>query len=191
MQSLLRPNSPRAAAVRRALEEYHEARRRVQKLKLERPSADRSWEDHQGFERLAKAGAVAEQMARESLSRAVEAYTGKLPCAVIVDSPGGSSVVAVSGTPEGTIVVTAADRLPIKDVLCRPEPPPEFAHAFRQMAPSQSGIYVVMQRGDVVAIYNGVYFRSTNGVAADLQKLIEAGLAGVWSDESDLTSQPP
>ena len=42
---------------------------------------------------------------------------------------------------------------------------------------------MVMQRGDVVAIYNGVYFRSTNEVVADLQQLIQAGLEGTWSDD--------
>ena len=41
----------------------------------------------------------------------------------------------------------------------------------------------MMQRGEVVAIYNGVYFRSTNEVVADLVALIDAGLEGVWSDD--------
>jgi hypothetical protein len=81
------------------------------------------------------------------------------------------------------IVATAADRVHVKDVLCRPGPPPEFAHQFRQLAPNQGGVYLVMQRGDLVAIYNGVYFRSTNEVVADLVEWIDAGLEGVWSDD--------
>jgi hypothetical protein len=117
------------------------------------------------------------------LGSAVAAFAGSAPCAVIVDSPGGSSVIALSGRPDRMIVAAAADRVPIQDVLCRPEPPPEFAHQFRQMAPYQGGVYLVMQRGDIVAIYNGVYFRSTNEVVADLEELIRAGLEGVWSDD--------
>lgn len=70
------------------------------------------------------------------------------------------------------IVATAADRVHIKQILCRPEPPPEFAHQFRQTAPNQGGVYLVMQRGYLVAIYNGVYFRSTKEVVADFQDLI-------------------
>ena len=110
-------------------------------------------------------------------------FAGSVPCAVIVENPGGPSVVALSGKPDGLLVAAAADRVHIKEVLCRPEPPPEFAHQFRQIAPNQGGVYVVMQRGDVVAIYNGAYFRSTNEVVADFQDLLRAGLEGVWSDD--------
>ena len=102
---------------------------------------------------------------------------------VIVDSIGGSSVIALSGKPDGMIVATAADRVHVKDVVCRPEPPPEFAHQFRQVAANQGGVYLVMQRGALVAIYNAVYFRSTNEVVGDLEQLISAGLEGVWSDD--------
>ena len=41
----------------------------------------------------------------------------------------------------------------------------------------------MMQRAAVVAIYNGVYFRSTNEVVADLEELIKTGFEGVWSDD--------
>jgi hypothetical protein len=169
--------------VRRTLAEYHAARRLVQELARDEPGADEPLEIHEGFERLAKATVRAERMARDALSNAVATFAGSSPCAVIVDSPGGSSVVALSGKPDGMIVATAADRVHIKEVRCRPEPPPEFAHQFRQTAPNQGGVYLVMQRGDVVAIYNGVYFRSTNEVIADLEQLIQAGFEGTWSDD--------
>ena len=176
-------HTPADADVRRALAEYNAARYRVRELNRKEPDADEPSEIRQGFEQLADATVRAEQAARDTLSNAVAAFAGSAPCAVIVDSPGGSSVIALSGKPDGMIVVTAADRVRIKDVLCRPQPPPEFAHQFRQMAPNQGGVYLVMQRGDVVAIYNGVYFRSTNEVVADLEELIQTGFEGVWSDD--------
>ena len=80
-------------------------------------------------------------MARDALQNAVTAFAGPAPCTVIVDSTGSSSVVALSGKPDGMIVATAADRVRIKDVVCRPEPPSEFAHQIRQMAPNQAGVY--------------------------------------------------
>jgi hypothetical protein len=132
---------------------------------------------------VAKEAAKAEQKARDALSNAVASFAGPAPCAVIVDSPGGSSVVALSGKPDGMIVATAADRISIQSVLCRPEPPPEFAHPFRQIAPSHGAVYLVLQRGDLAAIYNGVYFRSTNEVVADFEQFIAAGFEGVWSDD--------
>jgi hypothetical protein len=171
------------ANLRRALEEYQAARRRVQELNRDEPREDEPADIHKGFERLAEATVKAEQTARDALANAVSAFAGSAPCAVIVDSTGGSSVLALSGRPDGMFVATTADRVPIKEILCRPEPPPEFAHQFRQMAPNQGGVYLVMQRGDVVAIYNGVYFRSTNEVVADLEELIQAGFEGVWSDD--------
>jgi hypothetical protein len=183
MRNFRGTNTSADADVRRSLAEYQAARRQVQELDRDEPDADEPTDIHEGFERLAKATARAEQMARDALSNAVTSFAGSAPCAVIVDSPGGSSVVALSGRPDGMIVATAANRVHIRDVVCRPEPPPEFAHEFRQMAPNQGGVYLVMQRGDLVAIYNGVYFRSTNDVVADLEELIEAGLEGVWSDD--------
>ena len=171
------------ANLRRALEEYQAARRRVQELDRSEPRADAPADIQKGFERLAEETVRAEQMARDALANAVTAFAGSAPCAVIFDSPGGSSVVALSGRPDGMIVATVADHVYIKEVICRPEPPPEFAHQFRQMAPNQAGVYLVMQRADVVAIYNGVYFRSTNDVVADLEELIKTGFEGVWSDD--------
>jgi hypothetical protein len=176
-------NTPADADVRHALAGYHAARRNAQQIKRDEPDADEPSEIHEEFERVAKAAVMAEQIARDKLSNAVASFAGSAPCAVIVDSAGGSSVVALSGKPDGMIVATAADRVHIKEVLCRPEPPPEFAHQFRQTAANQRGVYLVMQRGDVVAIYNGVYFRSTNEVVADLQEFIQAGFEGVWSDD--------
>jgi hypothetical protein len=171
------------ADVRRALGEYQAIRRRVQAIDRHEPGPDEPERAHQQFDLQAKATFLAERMARDALANVVAKFAGTAPCAVIVDSRGGSSVVALSGKPDGMIVAPAADRVPIKSFLCRPEPPPEFAHQFRQMAPNQAGVYLVMQRGDVVAIYNGVYFRSTNEVVADLQELIRAGLEGIWSDD--------
>jgi hypothetical protein len=183
MRNIRGTNTSADADVRRSLAEYQAARRQARELAQGEPDADEPTDIHEGFERLAKATARAEQMARDALSNAVTSFAGSAPCAVIVDSPGGSSVVALSGRPDGMIVATAADRVHIKEVVSRPEPPPEFAHQFRQMASNQGGVYLVMQRGDVVAIYNGVYFRSTNDVVADLEELIEAGLEGLWSDD--------
>jgi hypothetical protein len=183
MRNFRGTNTSPDADVRRSLAEYQAARRQARELAQDEPDADEPTDIHEGFERLAKATARAEQMARDALSNAVTSFAGSAPCAVIVDSPGGSSVVTLSGRPDGMIVATAANRAHIKDVVCRPEPPPEFAHQFRQMAPNHGGVYIVMQRGDVVAIYNGVYFRSTNDVVADLEELIEAGLEGAWSDD--------
>jgi hypothetical protein len=176
-------NAAADADVRRAPEEYHKARYTVHEIALDEPHADEPAGIQAGFERLAQAAARAEQMARDDLQNAVASFAGPAPCAVIIDSTRGSSVVALSGKPDGMIVATAADRVHIKEVVCRPEPPPEFAHEFRQMAQNQAGVYVVMQRGDLVAIYNGVYFRSTNEVVADFQELIQVGLKGVWSDD--------
>jgi hypothetical protein len=169
--------------IRRALAEYHTARCQRREIALDEPHTDEPAHIHEGFDRLYKAAAKAEQMARDDLQNAVTAFAGPAPCAVIVDSVGGSSVVALSGKPNGMLVAAAADRVHIKDVFCRPEPPPEFAHEYRQMAPNQAGVYIVMQRGDLVAIYNGVYFRSTNEVIADFQELIQAGFEGMWSDD--------
>jgi hypothetical protein len=176
-------NAPADADVRLALAEYHAARYQVREVALDEPHIDEPAEIQAGFERRAQTAARAEQLARDELHNAVATFAGPAPCAVIVDSTGGSSVVALSGKPDGMIVATAADRVHIKEVVCRPEPPREFAHEFRQMAQNQAGVYLVMQRGDVVAIYNGAYFRSTNEVVADFQELIQAGLEGVWSDD--------
>jgi hypothetical protein len=159
----------------------HNVESQVREVALDEPGTDEPAEIQASFELLAQAAARAEQMARDDLQYAVAAFAGPAPCAVIVDSTGGSSVVALSGKPDGMIVATAADRVRIKDVVCRPEPPPEFAHEYRHMAPNHAGVYLVLQRGDLVAIYNVVYFRSTSEVVADLQELIQAGLEGVWS----------
>jgi hypothetical protein len=183
MRNFRGTNTTADADVRRALADYQAVRRRVKELERDEPGADEPADIHEGFDRLARATVRAEQMARDVLSNAVTSFAGPAPCAVIVDSPGGSSVVALSGRPDGMIVATAADHVRIKEVVCRPEPPPEFAHQFRQMAPKQSGVFLVMQCGEVVAIYNGVYFRSTNDVVADLEALIQAGLEGAWSDD--------
>ncbi len=176
-------NTPADTEVRRALAAYHKAKHRVKEVHRHEPHDDEAASVRDGFEKRAGEAAQAEQKTRDALTNAVAAFAGPAPCAAIVDSPGGSSVIALSGKPDGLIVVTAADRVPIKEVLCRPEPPPEFAHVFRQIAPNQGAVYLVMQRGDVLAIYNGVYFRSTNEVVADFQELLRAGFEGVWSDD--------
>jgi hypothetical protein len=176
-------NTPAETEVRRALADYHKAKHRVMELHRHEPHDDEAGEIREDFERMAAEAVRAEQKTRDELTNAVAAFAGPAPCAAIVDSPGGSSVIALSGKPDGIIVVTAADRVPIQEVLCRPEPPPEFAHVFRQIAPNHGAVYLVMQRGDVLAIYNGVYFRSTNEVVADFQALLRAGFEGVWSDD--------
>jgi hypothetical protein len=176
-------NAPSDANVRHALAAYHTARYQAREVALDEPHTDEPAKTQANFERLAQAAARAEQLARDELQNAVAAFAGPAPCAVIVDSAGGSSVVALSGKPDGMSVISAADRVHIKEVVCRPEPPPEFTQAFRQMAPYQAGVYLVMQRADLVAIYNGAYFRSTNEVVADFQDLIQAGLEGLWSDD--------
>ena len=123
-------NTSTEADVRRALAEYQAVRRQLQKLDRDEPGPDEPTKVHEDYELLAKATARAEQMARDALSNAVASFAGCAPCAVIVDFPGGSSVVALSGKPDGIIIATAADRVHIKEVVCRPEPPPEFAISF-------------------------------------------------------------
>jgi hypothetical protein len=175
--------TPADTDVRQALAAYHTAKHRVKELYRHEPHDDETGEIRERFEKMAAEAARAEQKARDELTNAVASFAGPAPCAVIVDSPGGSSVITLSGKPDGMIVAAAADRVPIKDVLCRPEPPSEFAHEFRQIAPNHGAVYLVMQRSDVLAIYNGVYFRSTNDVVADFQELVRAGFEGVWSDD--------
>ena len=171
------------ADVRRALAQYHSTMQQVRELNNAEPDPDEPAEIQQGFERLAAATARAEQLARDALSNAVASFVGDVPCSVIVETRGGSSVVTLTGKPDGLIVAAAADRVPVKEIVCRPEPPTEFAHEFRQLAPNQGGVYLVLQGDDVVVIYNGVYFRSTNEVVADFLELIQAGFEGVWSDD--------
>jgi hypothetical protein len=171
--------------VRKTLSAYHAACRQIREIELDKPKPNEPGYIRESYDRLSQAAAVNERMVRDDLCDAVVLFTGKAPSAVIVDSVGGSSIVAVSntGTPEGMIVATAPDRVRIKEFVRRPERPPEFAHEWRQLARNQAGNYVVMQCGDVVAIYNGVYFQSTNEVVADFQALIQAGFEGVWSDD--------
>jgi hypothetical protein len=107
-------NAPADADVRRALAEYHTARYKVREVALDEPHTDEPAEIQAGFERLAKAAAKAEQLARDELSNAVASFAGPAPCAVIVDSTGGSSVVALSDKPDGMIVATAADRVYVR-----------------------------------------------------------------------------
>jgi hypothetical protein len=183
MRNLHGTSSSAGADVRRALAQYHSTLQQVRELNNAEPDPDEPVEVQQGFERLAAATARAEQMARDALSNAVASFAGDVPCSVIVETRGGSSVVTLAGKPNGLIVTAAADRVPVKDIVCRPEPPPEFAHEFRQMAPNQGGVYLVLQGDDVVAVYNGVYFRTTNEVVADFLELIQAGFEGVWSDD--------
>src|SRR6516162_9706680 len=118
------PHAASGAGVRRALSEYHAARLHLQELNRHEPAPDEPDEVHQDFERLVAEALRDEHSARDMLGSAVAAFAGSAPCAVIVDSPGGSSVIALSGRPDRMIVAAAADRVPIQDVLCRPEPPP-------------------------------------------------------------------
>ena len=74
-------------------------------------------------------------------------------------------------------------RKPRHDILWRPEPPPEFAHAWKNAATDEAGVYVVMQQSDVVAVYHSAYFRSTNEVTADLLAMIQGGWQGPWSED--------
>jgi hypothetical protein len=142
-------STPADAVVRCALAEYHTARYRVREIDRTEPGDDEHSEVREEFESLAREARRAEQKARDRLSNAVASFAGSAPCAVIVESPGGSSVVALSGKPDGMIVA----------------------------------VYLVMQRGSLLAIYNGVYFHSTNEVVADFQQLLKAGFEGLWSDD--------
>ena len=175
MRKIHGTSSSAGADVRRALAQYHSTQQQVRELNNAEPEPDEPAEIQQGFERLAAATARAEQLARDALSNAVASFAGDVPCSVIVETRGGSSVVTLTGKPDGLLVTAAADRVPVKDIVCRPEPPPEFAHEFRQMAPNQGGVYLVMQGDDIVAVYVAVYFRSTNEVVADFLELIQAG----------------
>jgi len=68
------------------------------------------------------------------------------------------------------------------DPLCRPEPAPKHAESWKEIAPYSDGVYLVMQRGDVVAIYHPTYFRSINEVMADLIGTIRGGWQGPWGE---------
>ena len=61
------------ADVRRALADYHALRHRVHELCLDEPDADEPSYIREGSERLAKAAALAEQMAWDTLWNAVAA----------------------------------------------------------------------------------------------------------------------
>lgn len=69
------------------------------------------------------------------------------------------------------------------DVLDRPQPPPHPKGPRAWGLEHIEGAYLVMQKGDLVAVYNPVYFRTTNEVVADLLELVAGGLEGPWGDD--------
>jgi hypothetical protein len=68
-------------------------------------------------------------------------------------------------------------------VIYRPEPPPHPKGPAAWGLEYLDGVYLVMQKGDVVVAYNPVYFRSINEVVRDLLDLIKAGLEGPWGED--------
>jgi hypothetical protein len=183
MDDIAPEGSPGDAEIRDRLAEYNDARRALKKIEQNKPGADAPQPIQDRFKKRAKAAAHSHQIARSALYDAVASSAGSPPCAVVVDAVGGSSVVVLPEQADDIIVIPAAHRVRIKDVVCRPEPPPEFANEYRQTAPNRNGAYLVMQGGDLVAIYNGVYVRSINEVVADFQALLRSGHEGLWSDD--------
>lgn len=68
-------------------------------------------------------------------------------------------------------------------VIYRPEPPPDSKGPSGWGLEYIDGTYLAMQKGDLVVVYNPVYFRSTNEVVRDLLELIAAGLEGLWGED--------
>jgi hypothetical protein len=71
----------------------------------------------------------------------------------------------------------------VPEPIYRPEPPPEFADAWKKAAPQITGVYQVMQGDAIVALYHGAYFRSTKEVLSDLLALLERGLEGPYTGD--------
>ena len=70
-----------------------------------------------------------------------------------------------------------------RQVIYRPQPPPHPKGASAWGLEYLDGVYLVMQKGDVVVAYNPVYFRSINEVVRDLLDLIKSGLEGPWGED--------
>jgi hypothetical protein len=68
-------------------------------------------------------------------------------------------------------------------VIYRPKPPPHPKGPSGWGLEHLDGVYLVMQKGDIVIAYNPVYFRSINEVVRDLLDLIKAGLEGPWGED--------
>lgn len=71
--------APADADVRRALAEYHTARYQRREIALDEPHTDEPANIQEGFDRLYKAAARTEQMARDDLQNAVAAFAGPGP----------------------------------------------------------------------------------------------------------------
>jgi hypothetical protein len=72
---------------------------------------------------------------------------------------------------------------PQAPVIYRPQPPPNPKGPSGWGLEHIDGMYLVMQKGDLVAVYNSVYFRSTNEVVRDLLDLIASGQEGPWGED--------
>jgi hypothetical protein len=68
-------------------------------------------------------------------------------------------------------------------LIDRPQPPTHAKGPRGWGIEHLDGSYLVMQKGDLVAVYNPVYFRGINEVVADLLDLIAGGLEGPWGDD--------
>jgi hypothetical protein len=68
-------------------------------------------------------------------------------------------------------------------VIYRPNPPPHPKGPSAWGLEHLDGVYLAMQKGDVVVAYNPVYFRSINEVVRDLLDLIKGGLEGPWGED--------
>jgi hypothetical protein len=68
-------------------------------------------------------------------------------------------------------------------IIYRPQPPPNPKGPSGWGLEHIDGAYLVMQKRDLVVVYNPVYFRSTNEVVRDLLDLIAGGLEGPWGED--------
>ncbi len=70
-----------------------------------------------------------------------------------------------------------------RDAIYRPQPPPHPKGPRGWGLEHIDGSYLVIQKTDLVVVYNSVYFHGINEVVRDLLDLIAAGLEGPWGDD--------
>jgi hypothetical protein len=159
---------PSPALIREVFKEWEDAQSHLDDTRRE------AAEDVAAIESAARM----EEVARDKLGKLGRAFSGGDPFRALVINRG--SVVAFSGE---TTIVGYSWRVPEKEPLCRPEPPPEFAFHWKQSAAHTAGNYLVTQNDTVVAVYNLFYFRSAREVVADLLEQIKGGWEAMWGED--------
>ena len=113
MRNLREMNIPADAQVRRGMAEYNAARQQVQEVNRNEPDEAEPGEIREGFERLARKPPERRKRPGTDFSTPFVSFAGPAPCAVIVDSPGGSSVIS----PFGEKPRTAFRLWPLRPIL--------------------------------------------------------------------------